>query len=147
MMSSNRNIFRVTDPCAGNSQFTGESPHKSQWRGTLMFSLICAWTNGWVNNRDAGDLRRLRAHYDVTAMVIKSIHVDYTKSFAATTSENEDSSCELKSVYAWCATIFLKSKYWSDSLFEWLMLKPTNNPANFFSTRSFGKVQRMAFSK
>ena len=23
-------------------------PHKGQWRGTLMFSLICAWTNGWV---------------------------------------------------------------------------------------------------
>ena len=33
-----------------------------------MFSLICTWTNGWVNNRSAGDLRRHRAHYDVTAM-------------------------------------------------------------------------------
>ena len=41
------------------------SPHKGQWRGALMFSLICAWTNGWVNNRDAGDLRRYCAHYDV----------------------------------------------------------------------------------
>ena len=145
MMSSNRYIFRVTDPCAGNSLVTGDSPHKGQWRGALMFSLICALTNGWVNNRDAGDLRRRRAHYDVTVMVIKSIHVDFTKSFAATTSENEDSSYELKSVYAWCATIFLKSKYWSDSLFECLMLKPTYNPANFFSTRYFGKMQRMAF--
>ena len=45
------------------------SPHKGQWRGALMFSLICAWTNGWVNNRDAGDLRRYRAHYDVSVMV------------------------------------------------------------------------------
>ena len=44
------------------------SPHKSQWRGTVMFSLICAGTNGWVNNRDAGDLRRHRAHYDVNLM-------------------------------------------------------------------------------
>ena len=44
------------------------SPHKGQWRGPLMFSLICAWTNGWVNNRDAGDLWPLRAHYDVTVM-------------------------------------------------------------------------------
>ena len=44
------------------------SPHKGQWRGVLMFSLICAWTNGWVNNRDAGDLRRHRAHYDVFVM-------------------------------------------------------------------------------
>ena len=32
------------------------SPHKGQWRGSLMFSLICAWINGWVNNREAGDL-------------------------------------------------------------------------------------------
>ena len=44
------------------------SPHKGQWRGALMFCLIYAWTNGWVNNRDAGDLRRHRAHYDVTVM-------------------------------------------------------------------------------
>ena len=45
------------------------SPHKGQWRGALMFSLICAWINGWVNNCDAGDLRRRRAHYDVIVMV------------------------------------------------------------------------------
>ena len=44
-------------------------PHKGQWRGALMFSLICVWINGWVNNREAGDLRRYRAHYDVTVMV------------------------------------------------------------------------------
>ena len=34
-----------------------------------MFSLICVWINGWVNNRKAGDLRRYRAHYDVNVMV------------------------------------------------------------------------------
>ena len=39
------------------------SPHKGQWRGALMFSLIYVWTNGWVNNRDAGDLGRYRVHY------------------------------------------------------------------------------------
>ena len=44
------------------------SPHKGQWRGALMFSLICAWINSWVNNRDAGDLRRHHAHYNVTGM-------------------------------------------------------------------------------
>ena len=43
-------------------------PHKGQWRGALMFSLICVWINDWVNNREAGDLRRYRAHYDVIAM-------------------------------------------------------------------------------
>ena len=31
-----------------------------------MISL--AWINGWVNNRDAGDLRRYSAHYDVIVM-------------------------------------------------------------------------------
>ena len=39
------------------------SPHKGQWRRALMFSLICI--NDWVNNREAGDLRRCCAHYDV----------------------------------------------------------------------------------
>ena len=46
------------------------SPHKGQWRGALMFSLICAWINCRVNNCDAGDLRRHCAHYDVTVMNI-----------------------------------------------------------------------------
>ena len=44
------------------------SPHKGQWRGALMFSLISIWINGWVNNREAVDSRRYRAHYDVTVM-------------------------------------------------------------------------------
>ena len=35
-----------------------------------LFSLICAWTNGWVNNRDAGDLRRHRAHYDCNGISV-----------------------------------------------------------------------------
>ena len=44
------------------------SPHKGQWRGALMFFFICVWINDWVNNREVGDLRRYRAHYDVTVM-------------------------------------------------------------------------------
>ena len=44
------------------------SPHKGQRRGALMFSLICAWINAWVNNRETDDLRRYRAHYDVIVM-------------------------------------------------------------------------------
>ena len=42
------------------------SPHKGQWHVALMFSLICTRTNGWKNNRDVGDLRRRRIHYDVS---------------------------------------------------------------------------------
>ena len=45
------------------------SHYKGQWRGALMFSLMCAWTNSWANHRDTGDLRRHHAHYDVTVML------------------------------------------------------------------------------
>ena len=54
--------------CARNAPVTGEFPHKGQWRGALMFILICTWINGWVNNREAGDLRHNPAQYDVTVM-------------------------------------------------------------------------------
>ena len=55
---------------AGIHRSSVNSPHKRQWRGALMFSLIWAWINGWVNNRDAGDLRRHRAHYDVIVILM-----------------------------------------------------------------------------
>ena len=44
---------------------------KGQWRGALMFSMICAWINGWVNNHGAVDLRRHCAHNDVTVILIQ----------------------------------------------------------------------------
>ena len=47
--------------------------HKGQWRGALMFSLICSWTNGWVNNRDSGDLRRHHAHYDAIVIILNYV--------------------------------------------------------------------------
>ena len=43
-------------------------PHKGQWRGALMFSLIYAWINRSVNNGEAGDFRRYCVHYDVIVM-------------------------------------------------------------------------------
>ena len=45
------------------------SPHKGQWRRALKFSLICVWINGWVNNGEAGDLRRHRAYCDFIVMI------------------------------------------------------------------------------
>ena len=53
---------------AGNSPVTGD--FLAQKPGTLSFdvSMICAWLKGWVNKREAGDLRRHHAHYDVTVM-------------------------------------------------------------------------------
>ena len=61
-------FFTLLALCTGIHLSPVNSPHKDQWRRALMFSLICALTNGCVNNRDAGDLRRHRAHYDVTVM-------------------------------------------------------------------------------
>ena len=50
------------------------SPHKDQWRRDLMFSLICAWIGSWVNNREAGDLRRHRTHYDSHCNIHSQYH-------------------------------------------------------------------------
>ena len=60
--------------CAGNSPVPVNSLHKGQWRGALMFSLICVWINGWVNNREAGDLSRHRGHYDVIIIIKHGFH-------------------------------------------------------------------------
>ena len=51
------------------------SPHKGQWHGALVLSFICAWMNSWVNNHEAGDLRRYRAHYDFT--ICTYTQIDY----------------------------------------------------------------------
>ena len=71
MTSSNGNLFRVV-----YWPFV-RGVHRLQWRGALMFSFICAWTNGWANNGDAGDLRRHCAHYDVTVMKKKSKQIKF----------------------------------------------------------------------
>ena len=47
------------------------SPHKGQWRRALIFSFICAWMNSWINNREAVDLRRHRAHYHYDVVVMR----------------------------------------------------------------------------
>ena len=45
-------FFRVTGPFGGNPAVTGGFPHKDQWRGALLYFIICAWTNGGANNRE-----------------------------------------------------------------------------------------------
>ena len=52
-------------------------PHKGQWRRALMFALICVWINSWVNNSEAGNLRRYRAHYDVIVMAAENYTLWY----------------------------------------------------------------------
>ena len=51
-----------------------------------MFSLICAWIHGWVNNREADDLRR---HYDAYYDVIVMIYVLPLNKMAATLQNDE----------------------------------------------------------
>ena len=87
MTSSNGNIFRVTGPLCG--EFPGHRgfpPRKGQCRGTLIFSLICAWTKARAKNRNpeswnADDLRRHHAHYEVTVMC---------KAFTCSVSEDKN---------------------------------------------------------
>ena len=75
--------------CAGNSPVPVNSPHKGQWRGAVMFSLICAQINGWVNNGEAGDLRRHCGHYDVNVM-----------------GQLEHDNC-LHNMNYWCVCVFI----------------------------------------
>ena len=71
----------------GNHRSPVNSPHKGQWRGALMLSLICAWINAWVNNREAGDLRRYRGalwrHCNVALKFIPDGPVDNEVSIGA----------------------------------------------------------------
>ena len=68
MTSWNGNIFRVTGLFVRGIHLSPVNfPHKGRRRGASVFSLICAWTNGWINNWNAGDLRC--THYDVTVLL------------------------------------------------------------------------------
>ena len=68
LTSSNRIIYWVTGPLW--EEFTGHRgillPKASD--GELWWFFICSWTNNWVNNRDAEDLRPHRTQYDVNVM-------------------------------------------------------------------------------
>ena len=71
MTSSNGNIFRVTGPLCG--EFTGQRwipLTKASDAELWCFLWSVPWTNGWVNNGEAGDLRRHCVHYGVTVMDI-----------------------------------------------------------------------------
>ena len=63
MTSSNGNIFGVTGHLC--EEFTGPRWIPRTKASDAEFDvLICVWMNDWVNNREAGDLRRYRAYYD-----------------------------------------------------------------------------------
>ena len=69
MTSSNGSIFRVSGPLHG--EFTGHRwipLTKASDAQLWSFRWSAPWINCWVNNCEAGDLRRHHAHYDVTVM-------------------------------------------------------------------------------
>ena len=69
MITSNGTFSMLLALCSRNSPALGNSPHKGQWRGALMFSLNWAWINGGVKKREAGDLRPHLPHYDAIVMI------------------------------------------------------------------------------
>ena len=77
-----KNIFRVTGPFWVESTGHRWIPLTKASDAEL---LICAWTNNWANNRDAGYLRHHHVHYDVTVMLVNDINTTKqitTKQFA-----------------------------------------------------------------
>ena len=86
------------------------SPQKGQWRGALMFSLICVWINDWVNNGEAGDLRGYRIHYDVTVMLnflrIGLLLSEYLICWSISVKIEWQTSWYKSSKCTWCVWVF-----------------------------------------
>ena len=111
--------------CAGNSPVPVNSSHKGQWRGALMFTLICVWINGWVNNHEAGDLRRYRVHYDV--IVMRCVFLTFTWLVSAWLWREVPSAILAEPLLSDCVTVFClrqcKSrhlkfvKFWNDTCY------------------------------
>ena len=102
--------------CLGNSPVTGEfPPQRPVTRSFDFFSLICVWKNGWVNNREAGDFRRYRAHHYVIVMhhnsIFKLIRISYDVSFSRRLMCNQ---CSLLSIgiYTVCDYLFVYFHVW-----------------------------------
>ena len=88
MSSSKGNIFRVTGPLCW--EFTGHlwiPLTKASDAELWCFFLSAPWINRWVNIREAGDLRRHRAHYDVNVM--------YKMQFITCTGSGIDDACHI----------------------------------------------------
>ena len=97
--------------CAGNSPVPVNSPHKGQWRGALMFSLICVWINGWVNNREAGDWRRHRGHYDVNIMVPISLHLFCPFAYLGPNDDPHHCHIYASQYFYWCCVDMTPMKF------------------------------------
>ena len=95
--------------CAGKTPAFGEFPAQRPVMRSFNVFFDLRWINGWVNNRQAGELRRHRANYDVTVMLTNILRYMYTFrvlmwhigpiSLTNLTNHNE---AKHNHVYAWC---------------------------------------------
>ena len=129
MTSSKENIFRVTGPLCG--EFTGHrwiTLTKASDAELLMFSSICARTNGCVNIRNAGDLRCHRAHYDVIVMNDNPVNIRFrtgTLQFRFTfTLGHSDAMCGIYVGQHWLRYWFVvvTCRYQCSMAFSWEQL-------------------------
>ena len=86
-----------------NSPVAGEFPAQRPMTHSFDVFFICAWINGWINNREAGDLRHHRAHYDVTVMVAQGERIKGTI--------GEDMSCLRKACFHVMTSLHWRSRW------------------------------------
>ena len=136
MTSSNGNIFRVTGPLWGG--FTGHRwiPHtKASDVELWFFSLICAWTNGWVNNQDAGELRCHHAHYDVSVVSYVGLNLSHHCICKWPSNKSPIEKCchhKWKKSIQWKYFCIYKDQWCLHSSMNWVI----NGLCNKFSTKS-----------
>ena len=107
MTSSNGNIFRVTGPLCG--EFTGPRwipLTKASDAELWCFLWSAPWINGWVNNREAGDLKRHRDHYDVIEMMQTSAVSGRLLKRDKHANPTTDCCCNMKDKLRSCYTYF-----------------------------------------
>ena len=113
----------------GIHRSTVNSPHKGQWRGALMFFLICVWINGWVNNREAGDLRRYLTHYNAIVMKKGAWKLHFYNSPPTTPKRRN-------------------MRQWSQHWFRWwLAAKPSIEPLGINFSETWIKIQNLSHMK
>ena len=106
------------------------SPHKGQWHRALIFTLICVWINGCVNNREAGDLRRYCAHYGVTVM-----HIFHDRLYSLMILSSPPLICNVLTSVHWDTALMNLGKkngrYIEDYIFIYIFLNGTSVYSNF----------------
>ena len=114
--SSNGNIFRVTYLLWGETAV--DSPRKDQRRGTFTFSLISAWTNGWINHRDPGELTSLER---IILMKVSSLAALEVVKMTTSNAASDGNSIDMTPVPFKCKALRrdrINGRHFADDIFE-----------------------------